>query len=120
MNRQEFEHIERQAKCLVPRARAGDDEALEALWFETRVPLFGLFALVSPKRRPPIAEDKLFEVLHLALLEAVVLWQQERGEDFCDAVNWRLRRRLGDYFLRQRSLVKAIEEVGGDAVESAG
>lgn len=116
MNRQEFEHIERQAQRLVERARAGDDEALEVLWLETRVPLFSLIPGPQGAAAP---QDRLFEILHLALLEACVLWQRERGEDFCDAVNRRLRRRLGDYFLRQRSLLKAIEEVG-DAVESAG
>ena len=108
MTRAEFEHVEACAKRFVARARGGDDEALEALWMETRV---SLFSLVPAGYRPTVPPDRLLEVLHLAVLEAELLWQPARAEDYCDAVNRRLKRRLRDYFLQQQSILTAVEEV---------
>lgn len=115
MTRAEFDHVERQARLLVPRARAGDDEALEALVMETRP---ALLSLIPAAARAQVAVDLLVRELQAALLEAAILWQPER-EGFPVLVDRRLRRRLGDMFLRQRALLAAVEEVESDPTASA-
>jgi hypothetical protein len=111
MTQEQFKWVERCARLLVPRARSGDDEALQGLIYEAR-PL--LLSAIPAKLQGQVSPEQWAQMMTSSILEAVILWQPERSHPFSFVVDDRMRGRLGDYFLRQRDLMAAAMEGSDD------